>query len=265
MKPINPVVIVLAIVALFLAGNSFFYVDQTQKAIVVQLGKPQRIITDPGLAFKVPMIENVSYFDNRILSLDMRQQEVLSTDQLRLVVDAFARFRIEDPLQAFQRVRSEDGARDRLAGILESALRDELGKQRFSVLLSPDRGELMDSIQTRVNEEAQELGARIVDVRIKRADLPSGDPLEAAFERMRTAREQEARGIRADGIRQAEEIRAGADQEAAKIYADTYNQDPEFYKFYRSMQAYRTSMSKDDTSIVLSPDSEFLRQFQGNR
>jgi modulator of FtsH protease HflC len=256
---------ILALVGLFLIGTSAFTVSQTQKALILRLGKPERVITEPGLQFKMPFIEDVTYFDNRILSLDMRQQEVLSTDQLRLVVDAFARFRIEDPLIAYQRVRSEDGARERLAGILESALRDELGKQRFAALLTPERGALMDLIQAKVNAEAKELGAKVVDVRIKRADLPAGNPLEAAFQRMRTAREQEARAIRADGIRQAEEIRAKADSEAARVYADAFNKDADFYSFFRSMQAYRASMTKGDTTVVMSPDSEFLRQFDGRR
>lgn len=253
----------VAFVGLFVATGAIYTVDQTRSAIVLELGKPQRVITEPGLHLKVPFVQNVVYFDNRMLDLDMREQEVQSTDQLRLVVDAFARFRIEDPLLAYQTVRSEQGAADKLSRILESRLRDELGKQPFSALLTPERGELMQLIQERINKDARALGAVVVDVRIKRADLPTGAPLEAAFERMRTAREQEARAIRADGVRQAEVIRAGADAETAKVYADSYNRDPEFYAFYRSMQAYRTSLSKDDTRAILSPNSEFLSQFSG--
>lgn len=263
------VIVALGILG-FLGLNAVFTVDQTQSALILRLGKPREVVTEPGLAFKVPFIEDITYFDKRILNLDMRQQEVLSTDQLRLVVDAFARFRVEDPLVAYQRVGSgmistEDGLRQRLSGILESALRDELGTQRFDSLLSPDRGTLMDEIQTVVNAEAKELGARIVDVRIKRADLPMGEPLEAAFARMRSARQQEADAIRADGERQAQEIRAGADSQAAKIYADSFTKDPDFYSFFRAMQAYRTSMRGSDTTVVMSPDTEFLQQFQGNQ
>lgn len=254
---------ILAVIAFIVITSSIFTVGETKQALVVRLGKPDRIVREPGLALKVPMIEDVIFLEKRILDLDMPQQEVLSTDQLRLVVDAFARFRITDPLTTYRSVGSEEGARRRLSGILASRLRDELGRQPFTALLSPERGELMDIVQTSVNREAKRFGAEIIDVRIKRADLPTGDPLNSAFERMRTAREQEARSIRAQGTKQAELIRAQADAEAAKIYADSFGQDPEFFAFYRSMQAYRESMTKDNTSVVLSPDSEFLQQFRG--
>jgi len=257
--------IVLAVLGLIVLSSSMFIVTETKQAIVLRLGKPQRIVRDPGIAFKAPLIENIIFLEKRILDLDMPQQEVLSTDQLRLVVDAFARFRIVDPLTTYRSVGSEEGARRRLSGILASRLRDELGRQPFTALLSPERGEVMEVVQNSVNEEAKRFGAEIVDVRIKRADLPTGDPLNSAFERMRTARQQEARSIRAQGARQAEIIRGEADAEAAKIYADSFGQDPEFFDFYRSMQAYRQSMVKDNTSIILSPDSEFLRQMQGRR
>lgn len=254
---------VIGFIGLFLFSSSVFFVTEYNQAIVLRLGKPERIVRAPGMAFKAPLIENVIFLEKRILDLDMPQQEVLSTDQLRLVVDAFARFRIVDPLKTYQSVIDENGASRRLAGNLASKLRDELGKQPFAALLSPERGEMMDLIQTQVNEEAKKYGAEIIDVRIKRADLPSGDPLTSAFERMRTAREQEARSIRAQGAKRAELIRAQADSEAAKIYADSFGQDPDFFAFYRSMQAYRESISKEDTTMVLSPDSEFMRQFNG--
>lgn len=258
-------IVALAVLALIVLSSSIFTVTETKQAVVLRLGKPQRIIRDPGLAFKVPLIENIIFLEKRILDLDMPQQEVLSTDQLRLVVDAFARFRIVDPLTTYRSVGSEEGARRRLSGILASRLRDELGRQPFTALLSPERGEVMEVVQNSVNQEAKRFGAEIVDVRIKRADLPTGDPLNSAFERMRTARQQEARAIRAQGAKQAEIIRAEADSEAAKIYADSFGQDPEFFAFYRSMQAYRQSMLKDNTSVILSPDSEFLQQMRGRR
>ncbi|MGK2284959.1 protease modulator HflC [Pedomonas sp. V897] len=256
--------IVLAVLGLIVLSSSVFTVSETKQAIVLRLGKPQRIVREPGVAFKVPLIENVILLEKRILDLDMPQQEVLSTDQLRLVVDAFARFRIVDPLTTYRSVGSEEGAKRRLSGILASRLRDELGRQPFTALLSPERGEVMEVVQNSVNREAKRFGAEIVDVRIKRADLPTGDPLNSAFERMRTARQQEARAIRAQGAKQAEIIRAEADAEAAKIYADSFGKDPEFFAFYRSMQAYRQALSnRDNTSIILSPDSEFLKELRG--
>lgn len=258
-------IVALAVLALIVVSSSVFTVSETKQAVILRLGKPERIIREPGIAFKVPLIENIIFLEKRILDLDMPQQEVLSTDQLRLVVDAFARFRIVDPLTTYRSVGSEEGARRRLSGILASRLRDELGRQPFTALLSPERGEVMEVVQNSVNREAKRFGAEIVDVRIKRADLPTGDPLNSAFERMRTARQQEARAIRAQGAKQAEMIRAEADAEAAKIYAESFGKDPEFFAFYRSMQAYRQSMGKGNTSIILSPQSEFLQQMQGRR
>ncbi len=261
MNRLAPIFVFIGLALLFVAVNATFVVQQAQSAIVLQLGKPKRVIQVPGLHLKVPFFENVVFFDQRSLNLNMRDQEVLSTDQLRLVVDAFARFRIEDPQIAYQRVRSEAGAAERLSIILESTLRDELGSQTFNDMLTPERGTSMATILKKVDARASELGLRVIDVRIKRADLPTGQPLESAFERMRTERDQEARAIRADGIRQAEVIRGTADSQAAKIYADSYNRDAEFYKFYRSLQAYRNTLRKEDTRLVISPRSEFLRTF----
>lgn len=262
MNRLAPITLFVGLGLLFVLANATYVVQQAQSAIVLQLGKPKRVIETPGLHLKAPFLENVVLFDQRILNLNMRDQEVLSTDQLRLVVDAFARFRIEDPQIAYQRVRSESGAADRLSIILESALRDELGSQTFNDMLTPERGASMQTILKKVDARARELGVKVVDVRIKRADLPTGQPLESAFERMRTERDQEARAIRADGIRQAEVIRATADSQAAKIYADSYNRDAQFYEFYRSLQAYRNSLRKEDTRLVISPRSEFLRAFE---
>jgi membrane protease subunit HflC len=247
---------------LFLASNALFTVSQINQAIVLQFGAIQRQVQEPGLHFKVPFIEQVIFLDRRALNLDMDPQEVLATDKQRLVVDAFARFRIVDPLKTYQTVRSEDGLQSRLAGILASRIRDALGQQPFNAMLSPERGELMDRIQAEVNRDAAQLGAEIIDVRIMRADLPIGDPLNATFERMRSERLQEARGIRAQGQKQAELIRAEADSEAARIYAESFGKDADFFAFYRSMLAYRQTMTKEDTTVVLSPDSAFMRPFQ---
>ncbi len=273
----NPIAIVgLLFVVLFLASTSLFTVNETQQGIVLRLGKPNRIInaydtkevfgmTGAGLHMKLPFVENVVYIDKRIMNLDMAQQTVLSTDQLRLVVDAFARFRVTDPLKMFTSVRSEARVADELSRILGSRLRNELGRQTFASLLSPERGQLMDTIQDAVNKEATRYGAEVVDVRIKRADLPAGDPLESAYSRMRAAREQEARNFRAQGSKQAQIIRAEADAEAAKTYAESFGQDQEFYAFYRAMQAYRAAFDNGNANVVLSPDNEFLQEFQGKR
>ena len=271
----NPFVwLVGAFVLIVLASATFFRVPETSQAIIVRLGKPNRIVnaydarepfgqTGAGLVAKIPFIETVIFIDKRVMDLDIPQQTVLSTDQLRLVVDAFARFRVTDPLRMYQTVRSETCVADALSRILGSRLRNELGKQPFTALLSPERGQLMDDIQARVNAEAGRYGAEIVDVRIKRADLPTGDPLESAFARMRTAREQEARNFRAQGAKQAQIMRANADAEAARIYANSFGKDADFYAFYRAMQAYQRTFNDGNANVVLSADNEFLREFKG--
>jgi membrane protease subunit HflC len=244
--------------------------------LTIRLGLPSRTTiaydsrepfgqTGAGLVAKIPFIETVIFIDKRVMDLDMPQQTVLSTDQLRLVVDAFARFRIVDPLRMYQTVRTEEGVADSLSRILGSRLRNELGKQPFTALLSPERGQLMDDIQARVNSEARRYGAEIIDVRIKRADLPTGDPLESAFARMRTAREQEARNFRAQGAKQAQIMRANADAEAARIYANSFGKDADFYAFYRAMQSYQRTFNEGGANVILSTDNEFLREFRGRR
>lgn len=259
---------------LVLLSTTFFRVSETQQAIITRLGRPDRIVnaydarepfgrTGAGLVAKIPFFENVIFINKRIMDLDMPEQTVLSTDQLRLVVDAFARFRIVDPLRMYQTAGSEERVADALSRILASRLRNELGTQPFAALLSPERGRLMDDIQADVNREAKRYGAEIVDVRIKRADLPTGDPLESAYERMRTAREQEARNFRAQGAKRAQIIRANADAQAARIYAQSFGKDADFYAFYRAMQAYRTTFNDGSASVVLSPDNEFLGEFNG--
>ncbi|MBC7495893.1 MAG: protease modulator HflC [Sphingomonadaceae bacterium] len=271
----NPIAWLIGVFALLILASATFYtVPETKQAIVLRLGKPQRIVnafdaktrfgdTDAGLVAKVPFIENVVFIDKRVLDLDMPQQTVLSTDQLRLVVDAFARFRVVDPQRMYQTVGTEENVKDALARILASRLRNELGRQPFAALLSPERTTLMDDIRTSVNRQAAQYGAQIIDVRIKRADLPSGAPLESAYTRMRSARAQQALTIRAQGNKQAQLVRAEADANAAHIYADAFGRDPQFYAFYRAMQAYRETFKDGTSTVILSPNNEFLHEFEG--
>jgi len=273
----NPAILTgLGFALLVLAMSSFYTVPETKQAVVLRLGKPERIVneydpkaklgeTGAGLTMKVPFIEDVRFIDKRIMDLDIDAQTVLSTDQLRLVVDAFARFRIVNPQRMVETVGTEQNAADALKRILASKLRNELGKQPFAALLSPERGQLMDEIQSTVNSQAKQYGAEIVDVRIKRADLPSGPPLEAAYARMALARQQEAATIRAQGNKQAQLVQAEADASAARIYADSFGKDPEFYAFYRAMQAYRTTFEDGTATVILGPNNEFLREFEGRK
>ena len=276
----NPIALaILAMIALVLIGSTVFIVPEDKQAVVIRFGEPQRIINrfqpgqqfgdyGAGMAVRVPFIDTVQLIDKRILSVSMEDQQVLSTDQLRLQVDAYARFRVVDPLRMYISARTEERVIDALKPILASSLRDELGRREFAALLSPERGQMMENIQLALNRVAAQYGAEIVDVRIKRADLPSGTPLDSAYNRMRTARLQEARSIEAQGLKQAQIIRAEAEAEAAATYARAYNQDPTFYDFYRAMQSYRTSFLAQqggDTNVILSPDNEYLRQFRGTR
>ncbi len=264
----------IAFVLIILVMSTLYTVPENRQAVVLRLGKPERIVnaynpkaqfgdSGAGLVAKVPFIENVIFVDKRVLDLDMEEQTVLSTDQLRLVVDAFARFRITDPLRMVQTVGTEENARDALRRILGSRLRNELGKKRFVELLSPERTAMMEDIQQSVNKQARQYGAEIVDVRIKRADLPTGATLNAAYERMRSARQQEATTIRAQGQKQRQLITAAADANAARIYAESFGKDPQFYAFYRAMQAYRATFTDGTSTVILSPNNEFLREFEG--
>lgn len=281
----NPIALLFAaILLLILVGSTFAIVPETKQAVIVRFGEPQRILnryragetfgsSGAGLAARVPFVEQIVWIDKRIQSVPLENQQVLSTDQLRLQVDAFARYRIVNPLQMYIAARSEQNVTAQLTPILASALRNELGRRPFAALLSPERGQMMDNIQNALNRVARQYGAVIVDVRIKRADLPDGTPLDSAYQRMRTAREQEARSIQAQGQKQAQIIRAEADAEAAATYARAFNQDPDFYDFYRAMQSYEQSFlsagtaetPRGRTSIILSPNNEYLRQFRGNR
>jgi membrane protease subunit HflC len=228
--------------------------------------------TGAGLIARWPFMEQIVWIDKRIQTVEMDNQQVLSTDQQRMQVDAFARYRIVDPLRMYIAAGTEQRVSDALRPILGSALRNELGKRPFAALLSPERGQMMDNIQAALNRVAKQYGAEIVDVRIKRADLPDGTPLESAYERMRTARQQEARSILAQGLKQAQIIRAEADAEAASTYADAFGKDPDFYDFYRAMQSYETTFVNNGSgepmgrsSIILSPSNDYLREFTGNR
>ncbi|TRW13994.1 protease modulator HflC [Glacieibacterium frigidum] len=273
----NPIAwAVLAFLAVITLMSTIYTVPETSQAVVLQLDRPVRIVnaydpkapfgqTKAGLQAKFPFFESVRYVDKRVLDLDMPEQTVLSTDQLRLVVDAFARFRIVDPLRMIQTVGSEDRVAEALSRILGSRLRNELGKQPFAALLSPERTTLMEDIQQSVNRQARQYGAEIVDVRIKRADLPTGAPLESAYARMASARNQEALNIRAQGDKQAQLIRAEADAKAAEVYAASFGKDADFYAFYRAMEAYRKTFKDSSSTMVLSTQNEFMREFEGRR
>ncbi|HEX8414692.1 MAG TPA: protease modulator HflC [Sphingomicrobium sp.] len=266
----HPIAIgIAAVVLLITFFSSLVIVPETSQGVVVQVGKPVRILNEAGPRFKVPFFENIIWIDKRVRGLDMEKQQVLSTDQRRLEVDAFARYRVINPEQMYLSARSVEGVEQQLRPILGSQLRNELGKRPFAALLSPERGGLMNNIQAGLNRVASQYGVEIVDVRIKKADLPTGTPLESAYERMQTARQQEARSIRAEGQKRAQIIRAEADAQAAQIYAAAFGKDAGFYDFYRAMQSYeRTFTAQGDektarTSIILSPDNQYLREFTG--
>jgi len=274
--------LVVGLVLLYSFFNTVSIVPETQQGVVTRLGNPVRIVNNfetgekfgergAGLNAKIPFIENIVWIDKRVRDLDMDVQQVLSTDQRRLEVDAFARYRVVDPLRMFITARSEDRVELALRPILGSQLRNELGKRPFASLLSPEREGAMENIRVGLNRIASQYGVEIVDVRIKKADLPTGAPLDSLFARMRSAREQEARSIRAEGAKRAQIIRAEADAEAARIYAASFGKDAGFYDFYRAMQSYQTTFLGDGrsatapTTIIMSPDSDYLRQFTGDR
>jgi membrane protease subunit HflC len=271
----NPMYLAIgAIGALILMSMSVNVVPETQQAIISSYGKVDRIVnpykpgekfgeTRAGLTFRIPLVEQIQMIDKRVLSVQMEQQEVLSTDQLRLQVDAFARFRITQPAVMYRTIRTEDRLRDQLRTILGSSLRNELGKRTFAALLSAERGEVMENIQTALNREARKYGAEVIDVRIKRADLPAAT-LQSAYNRMRSARNQEAIAIDAEGQKEAQIIRADAEAEAARIYAISYGKDPGFYDFYRAMQSYRQTFQNGEgaSNIILSPQNAYLEKFR---
>ena len=251
---------------------SVIVVTETNQAVIARFGKPNRILggQQAGINWRLPFAETTVWIDKRVRDLDMDKQQVLSTDQRRLEVDAFARYRVIDPLRMYLAARSVENVEQALKPILGSQLRNELGKRPFASLLSPEREGAMENIRVGLNRISRQYGVEIVDVRIKKADLPSGTPLETAFESMRTARQQEARSIIAEGQKRAQIIRAEADAQAAQIYAAAFGKDPQFYDFYRAMQSYQTTFLPDSqgkegaqTSIILSPDNEYLKEFTG--
>ena len=262
---------IIALVALFVLLSAFPIVPETKQAVIVRFGKPDRILgnTRAGINWRIPFAENIVWIDKRVQSVDMDRQQVLSTDQRRLEVDAFARYRIVDPLLMYIRARDEKRLQAALVPILGSEIRNELGKQPFVALLSPERQGVMENVRRSLDRVAAQYGARIIDVRIKKADLPSGSPLDSAFERMQTARQQEARSIRAEGAKRAQIIRAEADAQAARIYAASFGKDPDFYEFYRAMQSYQITFVGDGTeqlpptNIILSPQNDYLKEFTG--
>ncbi|KQN35555.1 protease modulator HflC [Sphingomonas sp. Leaf407] len=280
----NPIVAAIALLVFAIVlFSTLVIVPETRQGVILRFQQPVDTVnpyradqpfgqTGAGLIAKVPFIDRIVWIDKRVLDIELNNQPVLSTDQLRLEVDAFARFRIVNPLQAVISTGSAGNTEERVAAQLEpllsSALRAELGRRPFAALLSPERGAVMDNIQNALQRTARQYGAEIVDVRIKHADLPDGSPLESALARMRSAREQEAVTIRAQGDRDAQVVRADAEARAAQIYAQSFGKDAEFYAFWRAMQSYRTTLvpqrgQSGNTSIILSPQDGYLREFGG--
>jgi membrane protease subunit HflC len=276
--------IVLGLVAVLLYAGTFI-VQQTQSAIVLQFGRVRTVATTPGLYFKLPApFETVTILDNRILDLDLPAQEIIASDQKRLVVDAFTRYRISDPLRFYQAVNSIPRANSQLASIVNGNVRSVLAEASFTAMVRTDRSRLMARIRDDVNREAGRFGMTVVDVRLRRVDLPQANS-NAVFQRMQTERQREAAEARALGAQQAQEIRARADRDSTvivaeaqrrsdeirgegegernRVFAEAFGKDPEFFAFYRSMQAYEASIKPGDTRLVLSPDSPFFRFFNG--
>jgi membrane protease subunit HflC len=276
------VIAALIIVALIVAYGALFTVYQTRQALVVRLGQPVRIVTDPGLHSKVPLIDSVINIDKRILDLENPAQEVIASDQKRLVVDAFARYRITEPLKFYQTLGTVDGANLQLSILLNSALRRVLGEATLTQVVRDQREHLMTQVRDQLGAEAQAFGISVVDVRIRRADLPEQNS-QAVYQRMQTERQQEAAQIRAQGTQRAQEIRARADRDVTvlladaqskgeqtrgegdaernRIFAEAYGRDPDFFSFYRSMQAYEAGLRPNDTRMLLKPDTDFFRYF----
>ena len=271
---------IVGVIVLVVLLMSFPIIPETKEVVVVRFGKPIQVLNQykrgrpigaagAGLAFRVPFVDQLVWIDKRVQDVDMQPQQVLSTDQRRLQVDAFARYRIVDPLLMYIRAGTEQQLTDQLRPILGSEVRNELGRVEFASLLTPERQGIMDSVRTSLNKIARQYGVEVLDVRIKRTDLPDGTPLDSAFESMRTARQQEARSIRAQGLKQAQIIRAQADANAAQIYAASFGKDPDFYDFYRAMQSYQTTFIGDGqekpapTTVILSPQNDYLKEFTG--
>jgi membrane protease subunit HflC len=268
--------------ALLIAYSSLFTVYQTEQVLVVRLGEPIRTVSEPGLNFKWPLIESVIYVDKRILDLENSSQEVITSDQKRLVVDAFARYRVNDPLKFYQTIGAIEAANSRLSTLLNSALRRVLGEVTTTDIVRDKRAQLMVMVRDQLENEAKSFGISVVDVRIRRANLPEQNS-QAVYQRMQTERQREAAEFRAQGSQHSQEIRAKADRDVTvliaeaqskgeqtrgegdaernRIYADAYGRDPDFFTFYRSMQAYENGLHASDTRMLLTPDSSFFRYF----
>lgn len=276
---------VLVIILGIVATSATFIVRETEQALVLMFGDPQPGVRGPGLHFKLPFVQNVVYFESRNLEYNPPQEEIIAADQKRLVVDSFARYRISDPLEFYKAVGSEAAVQPRLAGIFSSALRRVVGNETLTSVLSEERSDIMRRIQSDANGAAVQFGLEVVDFRIRRADLPSANA-DAIYQRMQSEREREAREFRAQGAEVAQRIRARAerertvliaesdrqsqvlrgegDGEAIRVYADAFGKDPEFFAFYRSMEAYRNALQADGTTMVLSPDSDFFAYFRNS-
>lgn len=273
-------ILIFSTIATILLASSMFTLDQRQQALILQFGEPIRVIKTPGIKFKMPFLQNIVIFDKRIIDLGISEQEVIASDQKRLIINAFAKYQIIDPLKFYSTVASQQGLSNKLSGIIDSSLRQVIGEATLNELLTENRTDIMTNIKEAVSKSSEIFGISIVDVRIMRADLPQENS-DAIFARMQTEREKEAREIRAKGAEEADRIRAEADKQrtiiiaeakktsdltrgegdatSIKIYADSYGKDPEFAEFYRSMSAYREALKNDKTKMVISPDNEFFR------
>ena len=280
----NFIYIILAITVL-IGINSFFIVQQRQQALVFQFGEVVKIEKEPGLSFKIPFIQSVEFFDLRLLNFVAEEKEVVASDQKRLIVSAFSKYKIQDPLAFYKAVTDESGAKSKLNAILESSMRQIIGMYPLSALLSDQRVKIMKDIQSDFSKEAERFGIKIVDVRILRADLPKANS-QAINERLQAYYEKQARESRAEGAEESQRIKANAerdqkiiiaeaqniaqitrgegDAESIKITAEVYSKDADFFEFYKTIQVYKNTLSKDDTKIILSPDSKFLKFLNGN-
>lgn len=281
---INNRILTIILVIFFVLSNCFFIVNEKEQALILQFGEFVKTIDKPGLKFKLPLIQEVKKYSTMILHLNTDSKEVITREQKRSVVNAYAKYQILDPLQFFKTVTDDLTIKRRLNAIFDSSLRQIIGGVNLSTLLSSQRNEVMAKIKDLINIEAQKFGVKVIDVRIVRVDLPEENST-AIYKRMQTDREKEAREFRAEGAEEAARIRAKADKEAEiimatankqaelikaqgdgianKIYASSYSQDSEFFTFYRSLQAYKKSLNKDNTSIIISPENEFLKIFNG--
>ena len=269
---------ILSVVAVAVAlASTLFVTPETKQAVIIRTGEPRDIVNmydpdDPfgqtraGVWYRIPFVDRVQMVERRVLDLDMDNEQVLTSDQQRLQVNAYARYRIIQPVEMIRSARDERGLNTQLTPILRSVLRQELGRRTFASLLTAERGDAMNNIRDTLDAQARQYGAQIIDVRIKAADLPEGTPLQAAFTRMISERQEQAETIRAQGRKNAQIIRAEADAKAAATYADAYGKDPDFYDFYRAMESYRQTFinGEGNSAMVLDADNEYFNQFNGN-